>query len=118
MLALTDAERAELDAMARSRTLAAGLVERARVILALAAGEPYARVSARLDVSTTTLTRWRKRFEQRRLAGLHDAPRSGRGDRVSPALEAKVLALTQQPHPRPSPTGPRAAWGLASASIT
>jgi transposase len=100
-LALSDAERAELDAMTRSRTLAAGLVERARVILALAAGEPYAVLSARLDVSTTTLTRWRKRFERQRVAGLHDAPRSGRGDRVTPALEAKVLALTQQPPPAP-----------------
>jgi transposase len=100
-LVLSDAERAELEAMARSRTLAAGLVERARVILAIAAGEPYAALSARLDVSTTTLTRWRKRFEQQRVAGLHDAPRSGRGDRVSPTLEAKVLALTQQPPPPP-----------------
>jgi transposase len=100
-LVLSDPERAELEAMARSRTLAAGLVERARVILALAAGEPYAALSARLDVSTTTLTRWRKRFERQRVAGLHDAPRSGRGDRVSPALEAKVLALTQQPPPAP-----------------
>jgi transposase len=100
-LVLSDPERAELEAMARSRTLAAGLVERARVILALAAGEPYASLSARLDVSTTTLTRWRKRFERQRVAGLHDAPRSGRGDRVSPALEAKVLALTQQPPPAP-----------------
>jgi transposase len=100
-LVLSDPERAELEAMARSRTLAAGLVERARVILALAAGEPYAALSARLAVSTTALTRWRKRFERQRVAGLHDAPRSGRGDRVSPALEAKVLALTQQPPPAP-----------------
>ncbi len=100
-LALSTAERAELDAMARSRTLAAGLVERARVILALAAGESSTALSARLDVSTTTLTRWRKRFERQRVAGLHDAPRSGRGDRIAPALEAKVLALTQQPPPPP-----------------
>jgi transposase len=100
-LVLSAAERTELEAMARSRTLAAGLVERARVILAIAAGEPYAVLRARLDVSATTLTRWRKRFERQRVAGLHDAPRSGRGDRVTPALEAKVLALTQQPPPAP-----------------
>ena len=100
-LVLSESERTELEAMARSRTLAAGLVERARVILAVAAGESYAALSARLGVSTTTLTRWRKRFERQRVAGLHDAPRSGRGDRVSPALEAKVLALTQQPPPAP-----------------
>jgi transposase len=100
-LELSPEERRELEAMRRSRTLAAGLVDRARVILAIAAGEPYAVLTARLQVSAPTLTRWRKRFEQQRLAGLHDAPRSGRGDRLSPALEAKILALTQRP---PKPT--------------
>lgn len=100
-LVLTPTERQELTAMGRSRTLAAGLAQRARVILAIADGEPYAVLSARLELSTTTLTRWRKRFEAHRLAGLHDAPRAGRGDRLTPALEAKILALTQQPPPAP-----------------
>lgn len=100
-LELTPEERAELERMAHSRTLAAGLVQRARVILALAAGEPYAVLGPRLEVSTTTLTRWRKRFETHRLQGLADAPRSGRGDRIPPALEARILALTQQSPPKP-----------------
>ena len=100
-LALTAAERTELEAMARSRVIAAGLAQRARVILAIADGEPYPVLCARLELSTTTVTRWRKRFERQRLAGLHDAPRSGRGDRVLPALEAKILALTQEPPPAP-----------------
>lgn len=100
-LVLSATERTELTAMARARTLAAGLVERARVILAIAAGESYTSLCQRLELSTTTLTRWRKRFEQHRLAGLHNAPRTGRGDRLTPALEAKILALTQQPPPTP-----------------
>lgn len=100
-LELSVAERAELEAMTRSRTLAAGLVQRARVILAIADEEPYPVLSPRLGLSTTTLTRWRKRFEQRRLAGLHDAPRAGRGDRLAPALETKILALTQKQPPSP-----------------
>src|SRR5690242_2589187 len=101
-LALSTDERAELERMAHSRTLAAGLVQRARVILAIANGEPYAVLGSRLEVSTTTLTRWRKRFEEQRLQGLADAPRSGRGDRITPELEAKILALTQQPPPKPA----------------
>lgn len=100
-LKLSTGEQAELEAMARSRTLAAGLVQRARVILAIADGEPYQILCSRFEVSTTTLTRWRKRFEELRLAGLDDAPRSGRGDRLEPALEAKILALTQKPPPKP-----------------
>src|SRR5437867_522151 len=100
-LRLTPEERAELVAMSRSRTLAAGLVNRARVILAIAEGESYAGLTARFGVSAPTLTRWRQRFERQRLAGLHDAPRSGRGDRLTPELEARILALTQQAPPKP-----------------
>jgi len=100
-LTVSASERAELEAMSRSRTIAAGLAQRARVVLAIVDGEPYPVLSARLEVSTTTLTRWRKRFETRRVAGLHDAARSGRGDRLTPAMEAKILARTQQTPPRP-----------------
>lgn len=100
-LALAADERRELEAMVRSRTLAAGLVQRARVILGIVDGESYATLGTRLGVSSTTLTRWRKRFERHRVTGLHDEARSGRGDRISPALEAKILALTQQPAPKP-----------------
>src|SRR5439155_16108660 len=35
------------------------------------------------------------------IAGLQDAPRSGRPDRLSPAREAQIIALTQQPPPAP-----------------
>jgi transposase len=100
-LELTPSERSELETMTRSRTLAAGLVQRARLIVALADGEPYPVLCARLEVSSTTLTRWRKRFDARRLQGLHDAPRSGRGDRMPATLEARILALTQQRPPAP-----------------
>ena len=100
-LELTPAERAELEAMSRSRTIAAGLAQRARVILGIANGEPYPVLGGRLELSATTLTRWRKRFERQRIAGLHDGARSGRGDRLTPAVEAKILALTQQPPPQP-----------------
>lgn len=100
-LELSAAERAELEAMSRSRTIAAGLAQRARVILAIADGEPYPVLCARLNLSSTTVTRWRKRFDRQRIAGLYDAARSGRGDRLSPALEAKILALTQRRPPKP-----------------
>lgn len=100
-LSLTSEETDELEAIARSRTISAGLAERARVILSIARGESYSVISDRLEISTTTITRWRKRFEQRRLAGLHDAVRSGRGDRISAALEARILALTIKPPEKP-----------------
>jgi transposase len=100
-LELIPSERAELDGMARSRTLSAALVQRARLILALAEGTPYATVRARFGVTDPTIARWRKRFLTRRVAGLRDRPRNGRGDRLTSAMEAKVLALTQQRPPKP-----------------
>jgi transposase len=101
-LVLSAEERGELEAISRSRTVAAGLSQRARLILAIAEGQPYSVISFRFELSTTSITRWRKRFESKRVAGLYDAQRSGRGDRITPKLEAKILALTQQPPPRPT----------------
>lgn len=100
-LELSAEERSELEAMSRSRTLGAGLVQRARVLIAIADGEPYSAIGPKFDLSTTSITRWRKRFEKKRLSGLYDAARSGRGDRISASLEARILALTQQPPPKP-----------------
>jgi len=100
-LDLSPSERTELEAMSRSRTLAAALARRAQLILALADGTTYAALRARFDISDPTIARWRSRFLQRRVAGLHDRLRSGRGDRITAALEAKILALTQKPPPSP-----------------
>ena len=100
-LTLTAAERAELEALARSRTVAAALGQRAELILALVAGRSYAELRARFGLTDPRIARWRQRFVARRVAGLYDRPRSGRGDRIDPALEARILALTQQPPPAP-----------------
>ncbi len=100
-LVLSGEERSELEAISRSRTVAAGLSQRARLMLAIADGQPYSLLSEKFDLSTTSITRWRKRFEEKRVPGLYDAPRAGRGDRITPRLEARILALTQKSPPKP-----------------
>ncbi len=100
-LVLSPSERTELATMAHSRTLHAALVQRAQLILALADGTAYAALRTRFAVSDPTIARWRQRFVTQRVAGLRDRPRDGRGDRLAPAVEAKILALTQQPPPKP-----------------
>src|SRR5881409_1108537 len=100
-LVLSPSERTELETMAHSRTLHAALVQRAQLILALADGTAYAALRTRFAVSDPTIARWRQRFVTQRVAGLRDRPRDGRGDRLAPAVEAKILALTQQPPPKP-----------------
>ena len=100
-LVLSTEERSELEGISRSRTIVAGLSQRARLILAIADGQPYSLLTEKFELSTTSITRWRKRFEEKRVSGLYDAPRAGRGDRITPRLEAKILALTQKSPPKP-----------------
>jgi len=100
-LVLAAPVRAELHAIARSTRTPAGLVQRARLILALADGASYTELTARWGLAATSISRWKQRFRTRGLGGLQDAPRSGRPDRLAPAVEARILALTQQPPPQP-----------------
>ena len=90
-----------METITRSTRTPAGLVQRARLILALAEGATYAELTARWGVAATSISRWKQRFATRGIAGLQDAPRSGRPDRLAPAVEARILALTQQPPPAP-----------------
>ena len=77
-LALSVEERAALEAMATSRSLPYSQVSRAQIVLASAAGEASKDIAARFGVTQQTVGMWRRRFHTRRLAGLSDAPKSGR----------------------------------------
>jgi transposase len=100
-LRLTPVERTELEAMTRATRIPAGLARRARLILSLAEGTPYETITAQLGFAPSGISRWKRRFQHARVMGLRDAPRSGRADRLSPALEAKIIRTTQQPAPPP-----------------
>lgn len=87
--------------MLRATTISAGLVRRARAILALADGRSYSEIAATLGVTDTYIARWKQRVVTGGLPALGDLPRSGRPDRLDPRLEAKILAKTQEPPPSP-----------------
>jgi DNA-directed RNA polymerase specialized sigma24 family protein len=61
---LTTEERVELEQMTQSRTLPAGDVFRARLILLLAEGLSYRTIQERLDTTAPTISRWKQRFVQ------------------------------------------------------
>src|SRR3984957_15146400 len=74
-------ERDELTRWSKSRTLPAGDVLKARLILALADGKSYSAVEAELNTSRPTIARWKARFEKGRIAGLegrHKGTRVGK----------------------------------------
>jgi putative transposase len=94
-LVLSSEERAQLESYARSRSLPAGLSNRARIVLASADGELNNAIAARLKMTKQTVGKWRERFVQQRLAGLFDgvrtgAPRSIDDERVAALLRATL----------------------------
>jgi predicted ArsR family transcriptional regulator len=78
--------RESLDALVRARSTPQALVFRCRVILhASQPDQPTnQQVADDLGCNRHTVGRWRERFVAAGLAGLQDAPRSGRPQKFSP----------------------------------
>jgi len=90
---LTPNERQAIEQLARSRTEATRLVERARIIQQASQGRAVAEIAERLNVSEMTVGRWLKRFNMASVAGLEDQPRSGRPTTYTVEERAEVVAL-------------------------
>src|SRR5689334_19997478 len=96
VIQLTEEQRRELIRWAASRSLSAGDVFRARLILGLADGQSYSQIIASLHTTAPTISRWKKRFEEAGLAGL-DPRHKGSQPRVADArVQAKIARKTQQ----------------------
>ena len=96
LLALTSEEKQNLERWAQSRTLPAGDVFRARLILALAEGQSYREIAKGMRTSAATIARWRTRFEQDRLAGLEGRHQGSKPRTATPAVQARVARRVQQ----------------------
>ena len=95
-LELNDEDRATLRSWTRSRTLAAGRAERARIVLSVADGAGTSAVARQVGVSRPTVIKWRDRFAAHGLAGLEDEERSGRPKSID---DAAIIATTLEPPP-------------------
>jgi len=92
-IALSGQEQAVLAARARAARAPYRDRVRAAIALAAAAGQANAAIAAELGICTDTVRKWRRRFAATRLAGLKDAPRSGRPPVFTAADRAEVIAL-------------------------
>ena len=101
-IVLSEDEQAVLTARARSVRGAYRDRLRARIVLAAATGKSNAAIAAQQGVPTDTARKWRRRFAAARLAGLKDAPRSGRPSVFTAAERAKAVRWRARCRPRPA----------------
>jgi transposase len=96
---MTAEEVAAVRRLTRSRTASARAVERARIVWRSFQGQDVRAIAAELGVGPGTVRVWLKRFNARGLAGLRDAPRSGRPATYTPedVGEVSAAALTKPP---------------------
>jgi transposase len=93
---LSAEQREELTRWAQSRTLPAGDVFRARLMLALADGKSWNQIEIELPTSRPTMARWKRRFEQEGIAGLDPRHKGSTVRQATPSVQARVLRKTTQ----------------------
>jgi transposase len=107
---VTADERRELERLARSRSEEARLVQRAKIVLGLAAGERPYQVADRVGAGRAAAYEWLHRFNAEGLAGLTDHPRPGRPHTYTAEQRAEVIAAALT---KPADLGlPFASWTL------
>jgi transposase len=93
---LNEEQRSELTSISQSRSLPAGYVFRARLILMLDEGASFATIRDRLGTTNPTIIRWKGRFLARGMDGLDTSHPGQRPYRLTASLRAKVLNATRR----------------------
>jgi transposase len=93
---LSQENREELTRWAQSRTLPAGDVFRARLMLALADGKSWNQIEIELQTSRPTIARWKRRFEQQGMSGLDPGHKGSTPRMAIASVQARVLRKTTQ----------------------
>jgi len=110
-LKLRRGDRAELEARLRSKTLEARAVQRARIVLLAADGEPNRSIGDTVGMHYNQVALWRRRYEEFGLAGLEDEERTGR----PPVYDHDDVLLLVKLVTEPAPEG-AARWTMEALS--
>src|SRR5246127_197344 len=95
-VSLTSNQRLELSSIAQSRSLPAGYVFRAKLILMLAEGASFSTIKRRLQTRAPTIIRWKQRFLETGLDGLDTYHPGQKATVLTPALRARILSATRK----------------------
>src|SRR5262245_11985026 len=98
-LALTSEQLATLRSWLAAGKTEQRLAFRAQIILALADGLSNNAVAARLATRPATVSKWRGRFARHGVAGVADAPRSGKPRHYEAKDEQRIIAALDAPPP-------------------
>ena len=98
-IVLDDEERETLERWARRPKSAQALAFRCRIVLAAAEGRRNIDIAAELGCNPTTVGKWRRRFAERRLAGLNDEPRPGKPRSIGDEDVERVIVKTLEETP-------------------
>jgi len=99
-LVLGAEQREQLESLAKSRSLPSGLVSRARIILLSASGKTNTEIARQLGCTNATVGKWRQRFVEQDVAGLHDELRPGRPRPISDERVAQLVRNTLETKPK------------------
>jgi putative transposase len=111
-LVLSAEELAQLTTFSRSRSVPAALSQRARIVLACAAGDANSVVARRFELTNATVGKWRGRFVKHRIAGLYDEIRPGRPRTIEDEQVASLIRRTLEKEP----TDRVARWSVRRAA--
>lgn len=93
---LASATRSDLEEIARSQSLPAGFVLRAKIILLLAEGLSYEAIQTKLDTTAPTISRWKKRFLASGLDGFETQRPGQPPQKLTAKLRGKILDATRR----------------------
>ena len=96
---LSDEERKTLERWARRPNSAPSLAMRCRIVLACADGETSTAVAEELGLNISTVRKWRRRFAEAGLDGLHDEPRPGAPRSIADEDVERVIVTTLESSP-------------------
>ena len=93
---LREDQQQELSRIAQSRSLPAGYVFRARLILMLAEGASFSTIQDQLRTTAPTIVRWKQRFLAAGMDGLDTSHPGQTASVLTAKLRARILAATRK----------------------
>jgi transposase len=96
---LTEAERAELEGLARSSKAEYRLRQRARIVLLAAGGKASRAIGREVGCTTGTASKWRVRYARDRSAGLDETGERGAEPKYTAETAKRILAVLDRPVP-------------------